>query len=476
MVIFDLVTKNLFRNPLRTTLTAVAVALPSMVFVTAIAITDGIDNAVNSLTKETRLAVQHYVSLGESLPDSHRLEIESLDPTGADIVAVCRMRWFGGKVGDHPTQVWGLACDHDALPMTHPDLKLQPSELELWNLEKRALIAGYQLSRYFGWQVGQTIRLRSNVPPFQELEFVIVKVLDTGFYDYAAFFRKDYLDDRYRELNVERLGGEVGGANVIMVRCRDPQRMDVVAQRIDAHFARASAQTSTQEEDQLQRSFLFMGANVSGVMLLVAGVVVLVTSLAAGNCMSMAFRERIREMAVLKAIGFSNHRVMTLVLAEGALLSVLAGAAGALVPLGVFNTGLLTAVVRGISGDISMTDQPGQPAGSNRGETASAQNSGIPQRPADSVHASALPKVQADGGQSASPEAQALTTAGSGTNPTPADKRIHPGLFELTRMRISTESVIKALFIALAIGVISGLGPAISAARLKTVEALKHVA
>jgi len=47
-----------------------------------------------------------------------------------------------------------------------------------------------------------------------------------------------------------------------------------------------------------------------------------------GSTMSQAVRERIGELGVLKAIGFSNGQVLSLVLAESCLLTLLGGGLG----------------------------------------------------------------------------------------------------------------------------------------------------
>ena len=50
--------------------------------------------------------------------------------------------------------------------------------------------------------------------------------------------------------------------------------------------------------------------------------------LVVGNTMAQAVRERTSELAVLKALGFSDVRILTLVLAESLLIAVVAGGLG----------------------------------------------------------------------------------------------------------------------------------------------------
>jgi putative ABC transport system permease protein len=81
-------------------------------------------------------------------------------------------------------------------------------------------------------------------------------------------------------------------------------------------------------------------------------VVVAIISLVAGNTMMMSFRERIRELAVFKAIGFQSGRVFRIVLAESLMLALFGSLAGivpatiilTLVPLRRLNFGPISAI------------------------------------------------------------------------------------------------------------------------------------
>jgi putative ABC transport system permease protein len=65
--------------------------------------------------------------------------------------------------------------------------------------------------------------------------------------------------------------------------------------------------------------------------LLVVGAAFATILLIVGNTMAMAVRERSREIAVLKTLGFSKGRVLRIILGETLLLAFLGGAPGLLV-------------------------------------------------------------------------------------------------------------------------------------------------
>ena len=79
---------------------------------------------------------------------------------------------------------------------------------------------------------------------------------------------------------------------------------------------------------QLVAGFIQGVGDIPGLACMMALVVVLIIALVAGNTMMMSFRDRVRELAVFKAIGFQAGRVFMLVLSESLLLSLLGSLLG----------------------------------------------------------------------------------------------------------------------------------------------------
>src|SRR5215470_3363978 len=101
--------QNLRRNRLRTSLTAVAFALPMAIFVAAISLVVALVQISEANARELRLAVHHKATLINLLPEGHRRKIEALDPDRKRLTAVCGMRWFGGKLPNTQNVVQSLA-------------------------------------------------------------------------------------------------------------------------------------------------------------------------------------------------------------------------------------------------------------------------------------------------------------------------------------------------------------------------------
>lgn len=319
--------QNLRRNPLRTALTATAFALPMAVFVIAISIVLNLTLMSQDLARQLRAAVHHRVSFTNFLPEGMRKRIEALDQGQGRLTAVCGMRWFGGKVPGEPNVVQSLAADHDTFPIVYPDVAMTPDEIGEWNRERRACVVGKLVAQQYGWRVGSKFSLQSSIPPYQELEFVCVKVVELTSRQSVMYFRRDYLEN-----SLEALGVGPGGCNVFWIKARDAQSLLALQRDIDAAFANSPDETKSEDENAFFAGFIQAAGNIPGLMQMLAVVVVVILGLVGGNTMMMSLRERMAELAVFKAIGFHSARVFRLVLAESVILA-LGGAAAGVIPV-----------------------------------------------------------------------------------------------------------------------------------------------
>lgn len=385
-----LLLKNLKRNPLRTGLTIVAFALPMAIFVAAISFVVAIMQITEASAKELRLAVHHKTTIVNMLPQGTRNKIEAMDPDRRRLTAVCGMRWFGGKVPDTQNVVQSLAADADTFPIVYSDAEMSPADIEAWQKDRQACVIGFGVAETYGWSTGQRVVLQSSVPPYLQLEFHVIKILATKSRANVLYFRRDFLAESLKE------AGEVNDAscNIFWLKCRDVEAMRSLQTEIDSTFANSPNETKSEDENAFGASFLQAAGNIPGLMQAMAIVVVVIIALVAGNTMMMSFRDRTRELAVFKAIGFQNRRIFFLVLGESVALAMF----GALIGI------LPTAFV--------LTRFP-------------------------------LRRM---------------------------------GFLPIAALTVSPEAVMGSLSIALLVGVMAGLTPAIHALRLRTVDALRNVA
>lgn len=315
--------QNLKRNPVRTALTAVAFALPMGIFVLSLSFVVGLTETAQSLAKELRLVVRHKIALSVLLPEAIRRKIEELDPNRERLVAVCGIRWFGGRVPETQNRVEALASDHDTLPVVFSEIGLTSEEIAAWERDRRAVIVAGPAALQYGWKVGDRITLESVIPPYLRLEFHVVKVWDAATFPMVVYFRRDYLAD---SLSAAGLSGAT--CNTFWVKCRGTQALRALQREIDALFANSPDETQTDDENAFLAGFIQAIGDLPSLARSMALVVVLIIALVAGNTMMMSFRERLRELATFKAIGFQARRVFFIVLSESLSLALVGSLLG----------------------------------------------------------------------------------------------------------------------------------------------------
>lgn len=319
--------RNLTRNPLRSSLTCAAVALPIMIFVLSTGVIDGIERFLDNSSKQLRLAVTHKSSIVNPLPLGHRAKIESLDPTHQRLLSVCGMHWLGGKIENDPRVLSTVAVEQDTFAATYPEYLHKPEELAAWQRDRQALIVGRGTAGQSGWKVGDQVTIRSSVPPYNALQYHIVSTAEEAVDPVTNFCRLDYVEEESK-----KLGAMTGHVSFFFVKCASKADVEYYRKAIDALFANSPDETLTQDEKAFMNQFVTQQFNLPRNLSLLAAVTVFVAIMAAMNTMSMSFRDRLTEYATLKAMGFGRGIVFVLVQSESLLLCGIGGLIGALGP------------------------------------------------------------------------------------------------------------------------------------------------
>jgi putative ABC transport system permease protein len=311
--------KNLTRNKLRTALRVMAIALPLLVFTVARSFVDVVHSFLQQSDRNMRVAVHHRLSFTTPLPARLRDEIGALAPSGF-ITAICRTAWFGGRVEGEQTTFSSFGVDRDAFPIVYSEFGMTPQDIEAFTRERRAAVISPSLAAQMNWKIGDTISLTSMLPPNPKMEFVIVAIppfpqnLDRP----VLYMGWDYFDEVWRQVT-----DNSRGVNNFWLKCSSDEARRWALQEIDKRFANSEHETRTEMESTFIAAFTKSGGDWVGLIWTVGQLVVLVALAVAFNTISTAFRERTREYALLRALGFQRGRIVGLVLAEGLLLGVL---------------------------------------------------------------------------------------------------------------------------------------------------------
>jgi putative ABC transport system permease protein len=313
-----LVLANLGRHKRRVLLTIASVALALFLFASLRTVVTTLARSAQ-FGSSKRLIIQNATGLVFPLPLSYanRLKAEK------GISAVSWANWFGGRYGDGKRFFANFAVDPESYLAMYPEISVPEDQKQAFLKERSSALVGRRLLDVFGWKLGQNITLQGTIFP-GDWTFTIRGVYtptDPVINDDALFFHHDYLEERT---------GRRGIAGWYVVEISDPNNAAGMAKTIDQQFRNSSAPTKTGTEQAFNASFATMWGNVSLLMGTIGMAVVFAILLVTANAMMMSARERTKEVAVLKTIGFSDRRLFGMVMLEAGIISL----AGAVIGLG----------------------------------------------------------------------------------------------------------------------------------------------
>jgi putative ABC transport system permease protein len=320
MKYLPLLWSNLQRKRLRTWLTLASIVVAFLLFgilqTMRMALTGGAE-----LAGADRLVTIHKVSLIQPMPESYLTRVRALD----GVRAACSHDWFGGVYQEDRNQVVAIAVDQPTFFEVYSEYTLPEDQKRAWLADRTGAIVGAALAERYGWKVGDSIPLRSNI--FTNSDGTRVwQMTISGIYQstngdtQSLYFHHDYLDES-RTFNRDLIGWMV-------VRLNDPNQAVDVAKRIDALFANSSTETKTSTEKAFAQGWANQMGNIGAIVSAVATAVFFTMLLVIANTMGQSVRERTNELAVMKTLGFTSFAVTAMVIGEALLLTLLGAGIG----------------------------------------------------------------------------------------------------------------------------------------------------
>jgi putative ABC transport system permease protein len=122
--------------------------------------------------------------------------------------------------------------------------------------------------------------------------------------------------------------GRADYVSTFIIKMRRPEDAPSIIKNVDDMFRNATLQTKTETEKEFERSFLAFLGNVKLFLLSICAAVTFTILLVAGNTMAMSVRERVREVGILKTLGFTPGGILGLILGESVTISLIGGVLG----------------------------------------------------------------------------------------------------------------------------------------------------
>jgi putative ABC transport system permease protein len=306
---------NAVRNQRRATLTVLSVAVSCGLLVTVMTLQRELTIPPESESASLRLIARNKVSLAQPLPAKQLPQIEKIP----GVVALSPFTYFGGNFREETiTSFAQFAVD----PVRFRDLivegKVAEGDYEDFVRDRTACFVGKDTMDRYQLKLGDRMKFTGTFYPV-DLDLKVAAVYSGTVDDRNVFFHHKLLDE---------LTGDLGTVGTWYVRVASADVAADVITRIDQAFENSSAEVRTETERAFQMSFISMLGNVKVLTMSISGVVVFTLVLVTVSTMSMAIRERFRELAVLKAIGFQRRELFGFILAESFGLAGLGASLG----------------------------------------------------------------------------------------------------------------------------------------------------
>jgi len=319
MTFAQFVTKNAFRNRRRSILTGLSITFSLLLLSIMMAVWRGFYIDQGAPDSALRIMTRHRVSLAFFLPAYYRPKIRAVP----GVVHVVPMTWFGGKYkDDRPENFFAqFATDPDEYMAVAADKIVPADQIKAWQQDRTGCMVDQALAAKHHWKIGDRITLLGSIFP-TNLDLTLRAIYTIDPPNNSLYFHTKYLE--------ESVNWFKDSAGFYFLRVDSPSNVASVSREIDDMFHNSPEPTKSEGEKQFQLDFIARLGNVKAFILGICGAVVFTILIVSGNTMAMSIRERTREVAVLRTLGFTRGRILGLYLAESVTLATAGGATGVL--------------------------------------------------------------------------------------------------------------------------------------------------
>jgi len=314
-----LIFRNVLRNRRRSLLTLASSAVSLALLALLIAIFQGFFYGEDSSPSEAlRLVCRHRVSLTQSLPASHQQKIRALP----GVRYASAWTWFQGVYKEPKNFFARFAADADIIFDLRKDWTVAPEQLAAFKRERTACAIGEKIAKDYNIRLGERVVIVGDIYPVT-LELTVAAIYSHPPNTECLVFHREYLTELLPSTSSDR---DAVGTYLILAQTKED--VPRIARAVDTMFDNSPYPTRTESEKEFGRSFLAFLGNIKMFLSAICGAVTFTILLVSANTVAMGVRERTREMAILRTLGYTPGEILQLVLGESVLISILGGAFG----------------------------------------------------------------------------------------------------------------------------------------------------
>jgi len=316
-----LILKNCWRNRRRTVLTVASIGVSMCLLGVMIAMFHAMYLSDATPEQALRLVTRNRISLTQDLPESYGSRIRQV-PGVQDFLI---NDWFGGTYIDQRHFFAHFAVDSAKLFAIYPEFKIPADQRQAFERERTACVVGRDLANKYGFKLGDRIHLVGDIYP-GDYEFVVRGIFDSPRPSEAMYISREYLEQSLPE-------ARKGRAGTFALMLDSPASATRVAEAIDSQFRNSAAETKTESEQAYLLGFASLLGNVKMFLIGISAAVMFTILLVSANTMAMSVRERVREVGVLKTLGFTPATILSLIVGESVGISLAGGLIGFLLSM-----------------------------------------------------------------------------------------------------------------------------------------------
>jgi len=329
-----LIFANLFRKKVRLILTLGSFAVALFLFA-FLSIVRGAFLGNAELASANRLVTINRTSIINLIPLSYKDKIERI----SGVKYVTHNNWFGGIYQNENNFFPQFVIDPETQRQVFPELVVPDDQWATFLKDRQGAIAGAKTAKRFGWKIGDRIPIKTTLYGGGAWEFNLVGIYhgtraqddETQFW-----FQWDYFEEKIPD----RVKGQIGW---YVIRIDKPEDAPRIAKAIDTQFENSPNETKTEAESAFAANWVKQFGNIQFLIVTIGAVVFFTLLLVTGNTMAISVRERTSELAVLKAIGYSDRVILFFVLTESLVIALFGGLLGLLLAV-AFTPVLATAL------------------------------------------------------------------------------------------------------------------------------------
>ena len=310
MVEFFIAKKHIFERKRQSLISTLGIAIGIIVLIVSIGIANGLDkNMISSILSMTSHVL---VENGDKLSDYNDLKerIEKISGVKGAVPSIETQGIFkyngiyGGYISGVKIEGFDLESAKKAMDL---DKKIVEGSISPDKMD--GVLIGKELFKNIGASLGDEVTIISSEN--KEIKFKIEGVFQSGYYDYDI----NMIILPLKAAQYLVYSGDT--VNKIDVTLNDPYKAPEVADKI-----MAETKIFSRTWGDLNRNLLSALSLEKTVMIMVFSLIVIIAGFVVWVTLNMLVREKIKDIGIMRSMGFSRKSIMKIFLIQGMLLGI----------------------------------------------------------------------------------------------------------------------------------------------------------